>query len=119
MLGATAGFGQERTLFIFDEKNMTVEMAATVLDDETILLNGRTLVGKIEVADALKLALENYPGFILVIGSSPTQHYKGIGTIIYASQRVGVPIENMRLTMDDGEIVSFEELKTRNSMTSM
>jgi hypothetical protein len=98
---------------------MTLEITAIVLDDETILLNGQTLVGKNEVADALKLALENNPGFILVIGPRPTEHYKGIGTIIYASQRVGVPIENMRLTMDDGELVTFEELKARNSMTPM
>lgn len=98
---------------------MTVEITATVMDDETILLNGQTLVGKNEVADALKLAMENNPGFILVIGSRPTEHYKGIGTIIYASQRVGVPMENMRLTMADGELVTFAELKARNSMTSM
>ena len=98
---------------------MTVEIKAIVLDDETILLNGQTLFGENEIADALKLALENNPSFILVIGPRPTEYCKGIGTIIYASQRVGVPIENMRLTMDDGELVTFEELKERNSMTSM
>jgi hypothetical protein len=114
-----AGFGQKRTLFTFDEKNMTVEIIATVLDDEKILFDGHTLFGKDEVADALKLALENDPGFILVIASKPSGHYKGIGTIIYAGQRVGMPIQNMRLTMDDGELVTFEELKARNSTTSM
>jgi hypothetical protein len=98
---------------------MTVEMTATVVGDETILLDGHTLVGKGEVADALKLALENDPGFILVIGSGTTAHYKGTGMVIYASQRAGVPIENLRWTLDDGEIVTFEELKARNSMPSM
>ena len=98
---------------------MNNQIMAVVVDDETILLDGRTLVGKDAVANALGAALQSDPNFILVIDSKPTQHYKGIGTIIYASQRVGVPVENLRLTMDDGEVVSFDELRARNPGPSM
>ena len=93
---------------------MDNQITAVVVDDETILLDGRTLVGKDEVANALKLILESDPNFILLIGSMPSAHYKGIGTIIYASQRVGVPVQNLRWTMDDGEVVTFDELRARN-----
>jgi hypothetical protein len=98
-----------------DDGTMNHQIRAVVVDDETILLDGQTLVGQDEVADALRSALERDPDFSLVIGSTPAEHYKGIGTVIYASQRVGVPVENLRWTKDDGEVVSFDELKARNS----
>jgi hypothetical protein len=98
---------------------MDNQITAVVVDDETILLDGRTLVGKDEVATALKSILESDPNFILHIGLMPAEHYKGIGTIIYASQRAGVPVQNLRLTMDDGEVVSFDELRARNSTPPM
>jgi hypothetical protein len=98
---------------------MDNQITAVVVDDETILLDGRTLVGKDEVANALRSILESDPNFILLIGSMPTEHYKGIGTIIYASQRAGVPVQNLRLTMDNGEVVTFDELRARNPTPSM
>ncbi|MEW6022695.1 MAG: hypothetical protein AB1807_11210 [Pseudomonadota bacterium] len=93
---------------------MNNQITAVVVNDETILLDGRTLTGKDEVAIALKSALECDPNFTLVIRSASTGHYKGVGTIIYASQRIGMPVENLRWQMDDGEIVSFDELRARN-----
>ena len=98
---------------------MSNQIVATVVNEETILLDGRTLVGKDEVANALKIALEHDPTFVLIIGSEPNAHYKGIGTIIYASQRVGVPIENLRWTMDNGDVLTLDELKARNSRQPM
>lgn len=98
---------------------MSNRLVATVVNDETILLEGRTLVGKDEVADALKSALEDDPNFVLVIGSNPNENYKGIGTIIYASQRVGVPVENLRWTMDNGDVLTFEQLKAWNASRPM
>ena len=98
---------------------MSNRLVATVVNDETILLEGRTLIGKDEVADALELALKDDPNFVLVIGSDPNESYKAIGTIIYASQRVGVPVENLRSTMDNGEVLTFEELKARNASRPM
>ena len=97
---------------------MNNQITAVVVDDETISLDGRTLAGMDELANALGSALERDPNFILVIESTSTEHYKGIGTVIYASQRVGVPVGNLRLTMDDGEVLSFDELKARNSTPS-
>ncbi len=97
---------------------MTNQLVAIVVNDETILLNGRTLVGQDELASALKSALEDDPNSVLVIGSEPNEHYKGIGTIIYASQRVGVPVENLRWTMDNGDVLTFDELKARSPRES-
>ncbi|MCC2957291.1 hypothetical protein LK542_16880 [Massilia sp. IC2-477] len=93
---------------------MNNQLTAVILGDETILFDGRTLVGKDEIANALELALEQDPNFVLVIGSKPTEHFKGIGTLIYASQSVGVPVESLRWTLDNGDVVSFDELKSRH-----
>ena len=49
-----------------------------VVDDETILFDGRSLVGQDEVASELKAILERDSNFILVIGSKRTEHYVGI-----------------------------------------
>jgi hypothetical protein len=55
------------------------------------------------------------PNFTLIIRQAASSgHYKGIGTVIYASQRVGVPVENLRWQMEDGEVVTFDESKARN-----
>ena len=94
---------------------MSKQITATVVNDETILLDGSTCIGKDEVANGLKSALESDPNFTLIIRPvASSGHYKGIGTVIYASQRVGVPVENLRWQMEDGEVVTFDELKTRN-----
>jgi hypothetical protein len=105
--------GAELALFP-DDDTMNNQITALVVDDETILFDGRTLTGKDEVADVLRSALERDPNFILVIRSTSTGHYKGIGTLIYTSQRVGVSVEKLRWQMDDGEIVSLDELRARN-----
>ncbi|RZJ84679.1 MAG: hypothetical protein EOO64_03155 [Massilia sp.] len=94
---------------------MKNRITAAVIDENTILLDGRRLNGIEEVGAALASALQSDPDFTLVIESKPGDHYKAIGTIIYASQRVGVPVENLRWTTDDGDVVSFDELKARNS----
>ena len=93
---------------------MNHQITAAVIDEQTIELDGHTLVGMDEVADALASALQRDPNLILVIASRPTEHYKGIGTVIYASQRAGMPVENLRLTTDEGEVVSLGELRARN-----
>lgn len=94
---------------------MKNRITAAVVDENTILLEGRRLNGMDEVGGALALALQSDPDFILVIDAKSSDHYNAIGTIIYASQRVGVPVENLRWTTDEGEVVSFDELKARNS----
>lgn len=94
---------------------MNNQISTVVVDDTTITIGDRTFVGMDEVADALASALKDDPNFILVIESRPSEYYKGIGTVIYASQRVGVPVENLRWTTDEGDVLSFGELKNRNS----
>lgn len=90
---------------------MNNQITAVIVNDETILLDGRELVGMDEVADALRSALQSDPDFILVIGPRATEHYKGIGTVIYASQRVGVPVANLRFVTEDGKMASVDELR--------
>ncbi len=98
---------------------MSNQLVAILADDGSVLLDGQTLVGTDQVSNALRLALENDPHFILVIGPLPSGQYQGIGTIIYASQRVGLPVENLRLTMANGDLVTFDQMNTRNSTQSM
>lgn len=94
---------------------MSKQITATVVNDETILLDGSTCIGKDKVANGLRLALESDPHFTLIIRSAASSgYYKGIGTVIYASQRVGVPVENLRWQMEDGEVITFDELKAHN-----
>lgn len=98
---------------------MKNQINAVAIDEQTILVDGHPMVGIDEVADALALALDNDPDFILLIESRPTAHYKAIGTVIYASQRIGVPIENIRWTTDDGDVVSFGDLQSRRSIPAV
>ncbi|MFC5461158.1 hypothetical protein [Massilia niabensis] len=93
---------------------MDNQLKAVILDDETILLDGRKLVEQDELADALRLALQRDPNLILVIEPAKNEYYKGTGKVIYASQRVGVPVENLRFTTEDGDVVTFDELRARN-----
>jgi hypothetical protein len=99
------------------ENTMSKQIIATVVDDETILLNGNACIESGGIADALRSALESDPNFTLIIRSTTSSgHYKGIGTVIYTSQRVGVPVANLRWQMEDGEVVTFDELKARSPM---
>lgn len=93
---------------------MNNQIKAVIVDDETILIDGRRLVEKDEVAETLRSALQSNPNFILVIEPTKNEYYKGTGKLIYASQRVGVPVENLRYTMEGGEVVTFDELRARN-----
>lgn len=87
---------------------------AVIVDDETVVIDGRKLVEKDEIAEKLRLALQNDPNFILVIEPTKNGYYRGTGKVIYASQRVGVPVENLRYTTEDGEVLTFDELRARN-----
>jgi hypothetical protein len=90
---------------------MNQHISATIVDESTVSIDGRLLAGVDEVASALSAALQRDPGLQLVIGATPTEHFRGLGTVIYASQRVGMPLDNLRFTMADGALVSFAELR--------
>lgn len=99
-------------------ENHTTQIKAVILDDEAVSINGRMLIENDEVAQALESALQADPDFILVIEPVKHEYYKGIGKVIYASQRVGVPVANLRYTMEGGEVVTFDELRRRNPASS-
>ncbi|MVW62392.1 hypothetical protein GPY61_20895 [Massilia sp. NEAU-DD11] len=67
-----------------------------VTDDETISIDGRVMAGNAELVDALRSALRDNPNVALVIEPVKPEHYAGVAKVIYASQRAGVPVENLR-----------------------
>lgn len=91
------------------------QITAVIVDDETIFIDGRTVLDRDALVDALGSALQRDPGVILVIAPQKNEYYKGIGKVIYASQYVGFPVENLRYTMEEGEVVSFDELRARSA----
>ena len=92
---------------------MAKQIKAVVANDDTIYLEGLELVERGALVDALKAAVQSDPDLILVIEPQQPESYKGIGKVIYASQFAGVPIESLRFTMQDSEVVSFAELQAR------
>jgi len=97
---------------------MRTQITALILDDDTIAIDGRRLAGKNDVADAISAALQRDPDVILVIEPTKSAYYKGVGTVVYASQRVGMPVENLRYMTEDREVITFDALRTRNPTTS-
>ena len=67
-----------------------------VTDDETISIDGRVMAGNAELVDALRSALRDNPNVALVIEPVKPEYYTGVAKVIYASQRAGVPVENLR-----------------------
>ena len=94
---------------------MNNQIKAVIVDDETISIDGRTLLDRDALVDALRSALQHNPDVVLVIAPQQNEYYKGIGKVIYASQYVGFPVENLRYTMEEGEVVSFDELRARSA----
>ncbi len=92
---------------------MDNHIKAVIPDDESILIEGRKLVEQGDIVDALKAALQRDPHFILVIEPMVNAHYKGIGKLLYTCQRIGVQLENLRYTMENGEVVTLDELRAR------
>jgi hypothetical protein len=93
---------------------MTNQITAVILDDETISIDGQVLADNAALIDALRSALQRDPHVIVVIEATKSDYYRGIGKVIYGSQRVGVPVENLRYTSEDGHVVSFDELRARH-----
>jgi hypothetical protein len=100
---------------IGQKEMMGNQIKAVIVDDETISIDGRTLLDRDALVDALRSALQRDPAVILVIAPQKNEYYKGIGQVIYASQHVGFPVENLRYTMEDGDVVSFDELRARSA----
>lgn len=88
-------------------------LKAVVIDDDTISIDGRLLLEQGELGEVLRSAVQADPGLVLVIEPRKATYYKGIGKVIYASQRAGVPVENLRYQAETGEALTFDELKSR------
>ena len=97
----------------FNEETMNSQITAAILDDETILIDGQVLADHAAMIDALRSALQRDPHVIVVIASTTSGHYRAIGNVIYGSQRAGVPAENLRYTTENGDVVTFNELRAR------
>jgi hypothetical protein len=93
-------------------------ITAVIADDDAILIEGRSLADMDDIADALRAAIQDDPDCILVIEPAKAEYYKGIGKVIYASQRAGMPVENLRYRTEDGEVVTLDTLRSRGSASS-
>ena len=89
------------------------KLSVFIADDDDIRIGGERFSQKPEVSVFLERILADDPDVILVIEPASSSLYKGIGKVIYASQSAGVPIENLRYKLENGEIVTFDELKSR------
>lgn len=94
---------------------MAKQIKALIEDDDTIYIDGQALTERIGLVDALRSAVESDPELILVIAPLKQEYFKGTGKVIYASLAAGVPAENLRYTMPDGEVLTFDELRARGS----
>ncbi|MFL6634285.1 MAG: ExbD/TolR family protein [Massilia sp.] len=74
---------------------MDDRLRVRVADNETIYIDGRTLVGKAELVDAFRSALRQNPNVTLVIEPVKAEYYAGVAKVIYASQRAGIRVENL------------------------
>jgi biopolymer transport protein ExbD len=92
---------------------------ADILGDGTVLIEGRKLVEREELAEALGSLLQRDPNFILVIAPMENAHYEAVGKVIYTSHRVGVPPENLRYMSEDGNVATFDELRAQNPVPPM
>jgi hypothetical protein len=75
---------------------MDDRLRVCVADDETIYIDGRMLAGKAELIDAFRSALRHNPNVTLVIEPVKAEYYAGVAKVIYASQRAGIRVENLR-----------------------
>lgn len=77
---------------------MDDQLRIRIADDETISIDGRNVVGSAELVDAFRSAVRHNPNVTLVIDPVKAEYYAGVAKVISASQRAGVPVENLRYT---------------------
>jgi biopolymer transport protein ExbD len=75
---------------------MDDQVRVRIADNDTIYVDERTLVGSAELVDAFRSALQQNPNVTLVIDPVQAEYYAGVAKVIYASQRAGVPVDNLR-----------------------
>jgi hypothetical protein len=94
---------------------MGKQIRAIVEDDDTVIIDGKTITQQADFAATIKTALQADPDSVLVIQPRRSDYYKGIGKLIYASQAAGMPVENLRYAVEDGDELTFAELRARLS----
>lgn len=90
------------------------QITAVILADETVSINGQVLADNAALIDALTSALRRDPHVIEVIEAATSGYYRAIGKVMYGSQRVGVPLENLRYTSEHGHVLTFDEVRARH-----
>jgi hypothetical protein len=93
---------------------MGTQLNAVVIDDDTIFIEGRILSEQSALVDLFRSAVASDPGLLLVVSPRTDEHFKGIGKVIYASQRAGVPVANLRYRSEDGKVLTFDQLRARD-----
>lgn len=83
---------------------MDKSLTAVVLDDQTVVFDGREMARTDEIAEAIESALQRDPHLILLIKGMPEKRYEGIGKVIYGSARAGFELENLRFSWKNGEL---------------
>ena len=94
---------------------MVNQLRVVIVDDETIEVAGRTVGEQAELTTLFVAAFEQDPSMLLVMVPRSTELFKGIGKVIYASQRAGVPVDHLRFSDVDGELLSLDALRARHA----
>ncbi|MBB5609358.1 MULTISPECIES: biopolymer transporter ExbD [unclassified Janthinobacterium] len=77
---------------------------AIIKDDVNVQIDGKNFTNRHEIVNKLSNLLNTYPGAALHIEADSNTYFRAIGNIIYASQQVGVPKENISITTPEGNI---------------
>lgn len=93
---------------------MSHHLAAVILEDSSVLIEGRKYWEVGDIADRLVSALHSDPHLIVVIKPTNYQHYEGLIRLIHASTRADMPGENLLYTTEDGRVITVEALTSRN-----
>lgn len=78
---------------------------------DSIEIDGVTYAERRDIDEQLKKIYDADPNVRFLISPKISPNYNGIGRIIYSSGHVGVPFENLLLTMDDGKIIQLADLE--------
>lgn len=84
-----------------------------IASQEDVVLDGVVYKDAGKLAEKLRENFAANPDAWLLISPVEEEFYRGTGKAIYASQSAGVLPERLRYKTREGEIISFEELKSR------
>lgn len=92
---------------------MKKTVAIHILPDDVVQIEGKSFTETGEIGIALREIFDRDPELSFLIDPRAEVYYKGVGMVIYGSQREALPIENFLFKTEEGEIVTFAELGNR------